>query len=459
VGTNPSSVYDLFALSVGMKGFCIHLSITLCLFIGSPIVGALQTKKSNEKSQPPVTLEMMRKLSLEIDEKVRVARESGNKLTELNVLRSLEPEYAAKGIAAHMTIAMRILTLAPELGDYREALRCGDVGFDLQSVPIPSNREMIRGYRPQRATPALVRAAASSQVVMINEAHHVPQHRAFTLSLLKGFKEIGFTHLATETLYEGDSTLNERGYPTKETGFYTQEPVYGDLIRTAIKLGYMVIAYEPTNAKTQDEREVGQAKNLVERILKGNPKARILIHAGYSHIEESGSLVGAVTMAQRFKEMTGIDPLTIDQTKMTEHSAPQYEQALYRHVTNRKQVLQPTVYLNRKGEMWSLAKSTWDVTLFHPRSRYHNGRPDWLRLTGSRRPYPLSRTVCGNASQCLVVARLEKEGPDAVPIDQVEVVRGRTLPPLLLPPGKFEIKIESAFGKVINRWKVRLEKT
>ena len=94
------------------------------------------------------------------------------------------------------------------------------------------------------------------------------------------------------------------------------------MIRTALKLGFRVVAYEPQGARNSDERERGQARNLIERILKDAPQARILVHAGYAHIDEKGAdRVGVTTMAQRFKEATGIDPLTIEQTEMSEHGA------------------------------------------------------------------------------------------------------------------------------------------
>ena len=83
-----------------------------------------------------------------------------------------------------------------------------------------------------------------------------------------------------------------------------------------------MVAYEPQGARNSDERERGQAQNLIERILKDAPQAKILVHAGYAHIDEKGAdRVGAETMAQRFKEATGIDPLTIEQTEMSERSA------------------------------------------------------------------------------------------------------------------------------------------
>jgi hypothetical protein len=74
----------------------------------------------------------------------------------------------------------------------------------------------------------------------------------------------------------------------------------GYLIRIALRLGFRVIPYEVEGATNSDERERGQARNLVERILKDDPKARILIHARYAHIDEFGAdRVGAITMAQR----------------------------------------------------------------------------------------------------------------------------------------------------------------
>jgi hypothetical protein len=50
-------------------------------------------------------------------------------------------------------------------------------------------------------------------------------------------------------------------------------------VRNAYKLGYRIVPYEWVGDYTPDNREQGQAKNLFERILKDNPKAKILVHA------------------------------------------------------------------------------------------------------------------------------------------------------------------------------------
>lgn len=429
--------------------------LLVVLLLCSGFSGAQQPGNSAQKTEPSVTFEQVRELMREIDGRVRAARASGNELTVMDTLRALEAEYAAKGPAARLAISTQILTVAPELGDYREALRHGDIVMDLQPIKPNTSGRTILGQKTVSAISALSRAAARSRVVMINEAHHVPQHRAFTIELLKALRKRGFTHFASETLYESDTRLNERGYPTKDTGFYTREPVYGDLIRTALKLGYRVVAYEATGVTNPDERERGQARNLFERIVKDNPKAKVLVHAGYSHIEESGSLVGAPTMAQRFKEMTGIDPLTIDQAEMSERGDVLHEHSLYRSAEGSKLIPIPTVLLTPEGDFWSLDKSRWDVTLFLPRSRYTNGRPDWLRLGGTRTPYRLPRDICGEAGRCLVRARFVKELADALPVDQVEVSRNDQIPDLMLPRGEFEVVIENPSGKLIKSFRVR----
>jgi hypothetical protein len=421
------------------------------------IAGPQQTKDSADKDRP-VTFEELRKIVLEIDK--RMAAVQGNPLTKLDALRAMEAEYNAKGPAARSAVAVRILTVAPEVGNYGEALRYADIAYGTQAMGRLAGADELKGYRPVDALNALARAAEAAQVVMINEAHHVPQHRAFTIDLLKKLRQRGFTHFATETLYEKDTQLNERGYPTTTTGFYTGEPVYGDLIRIALRLGFRVIPYEVEGAADADLRERGQARNLVERILKDDPKARILVHAGYAHIDEFGAdRVGAITMAQRFKETTGIDPLTIEQTEMSEHSAREFEHPLYRHVVERGLVTRPVVFRNARRELWSQDRGRHDVTLFHPRTRPLSpdagGRPDWLLLGGSRGPYRLPKNICGAERRCLVRARVASEPADAIPIDQMEVLAERPAPALMLPAGEFIIEVQDPEARPLMNFRIR----
>jgi hypothetical protein len=102
----------------------------------------------------------------------------------------------------------------------------------------------LAGLGPEDAVAAITALASHRRVVMIIEAHHAPQHRLMTLLLLQSLKREGYGYFAAETLDKSDDRLQSRGYPTLATGFYTAEPLYGDVVRTALRLGYRVMPYE-----------------------------------------------------------------------------------------------------------------------------------------------------------------------------------------------------------------------
>jgi hypothetical protein len=183
-------------------------------------------------------------------------------------------------------------TLLSYVGSYQEAL--ADFDRAGRQATGQAKPDALQGFERYDALEAILELADKRQVIMINEAHHVPLHRTLTTQLLAGLYRKGFRYFAAETLASTDEKLQQRGYPTLQTGFYTMEPMYAELVRTALRLGYRVIPYEadfspsPSGADdpvaAQNEREEGQAKNLKERILAKDPSAKILVHAGYSHI-------------------------------------------------------------------------------------------------------------------------------------------------------------------------------
>jgi hypothetical protein len=73
--------------------------------------------------------------------------------------------------------------------------------------------------------------------------------------LLKGLYQKGFGYFATETLDVGDAGLQARGYPTLRSGAYIAEPMYADLVRTALNLGYRVTPYECVDSPPQDNTD------------------------------------------------------------------------------------------------------------------------------------------------------------------------------------------------------------
>jgi hypothetical protein len=377
----------------------------------------------------------------------RMYARPGNLLTRVQFLRAVWDEWAARP-PHRQAVSLEMVRLAAELGDYPEALRHADFLYGSELIPPPSAPvPPLDGYRPRGAVDFLAAAAGSARVVMVNEAHHDPRHRAFTRALLVALRARGFRYFAAETLSHADTALQSRGYPVPRSGAYLGEPVFGDLVRTALQLGYTVVPYEARDPRTG--REQAQAQNLAG-IFARDPHARIVVQAGWDHVNESGQLSGSAPMAAQFRQLTGIDPLTVDQTVMTERASREYEHPLYDRVLARERITRPTVFVAPDGSPWTLEPGKRDVTVFHPRAVYRRGRPTWLEMDGVRTRVPLPPGICGTATRCLVHARIESEAPNAIPMDQVEVVRGAAVPDLLLRPGAYRVEVEDAAGTPIT---------
>ena len=99
----------------------------------------------------------------------------------------------------------------------------------LEAVPP---RAVIDSMTAIPALQAIAEIAEREQVIMINEEHRATVHREMTLELLPVLYQKGFRYLAVETLFTNtDSGLGERKYPIGASGYYTNDPVFGEVIR------------------------------------------------------------------------------------------------------------------------------------------------------------------------------------------------------------------------------------
>jgi hypothetical protein len=141
------------------------------------------------------------------------------------------------------------------------------------------------------------------------EAHTVTEHRAWIEETLAPFRAAGFTHYFAEAIAESGSTLKSRGYPTSKTGFYTLDPRFGNLVRTAIRLGFEVDGYDLADGDF-DRREECQAATLAGRFAS-RPDMRMVVHAGHGHVFKHEVRNVGRYMAARLWEKTGVEPFTI----------------------------------------------------------------------------------------------------------------------------------------------------
>jgi len=148
----------------------------------------------------------------------------------------------------------------------------------------------------------LLKVILQHKVVMINEAHHIPTHRLLVANLLDTLYKQGFKYLAMEA-FVGDSLFNKTGYVSADNGYYLREPNFANLVRKAYKLGFTVLGYDVMTAN----RDSAQAENIYNHTIKQDSTAKVIVLAGWGHIDKN-SMVG------EFEKISGVDPLTIDQT-------------------------------------------------------------------------------------------------------------------------------------------------
>lgn len=274
-------------------------------------------------------------------------------------------------------------------------------------------------YSARPAADALAKLARGHRAVFFNEAHNVAETRSLTVAMLARLRREGFNTFAAETLYQNDNAaLARRGYPTADSGFYTREPVYADMVRTALHLGYRVVAYEATAGPRGGDRETRQARNLYRRTFARHPDTRLVVNAGYAHIVEHGPYLGGRSMAEHFRRISGIDPLTVEQTMLYDRARAQDNHPYYNAITAALKPHRPLVFIRDDGTPWSL-RPGYDISVIFPRLRLDLGRPTWLDMDGLRHRYPVSGHLCHGIYPCLIQARPAGEAADAVAADRL----------------------------------------
>jgi len=312
------------------------------------------------------------------------------------------------------------------------------------------------------AIPAIVEAAKDRRIVILNESHHMPRHRAFATELAVALRAVGFDTFGAETFADIEGA-KRRGYPDHSTGYYSQDPVFGELVRTVLGLGYECVAYEATpTAATPDidqrqrinAREIEQARNLKERVFDANPDARLFVFVGYSHATENwvdeGGAKELAWMAARLKKLTGFDPLSIDQTGATPRSEDRFADPHWRRAVTRGALESPKVF-RRDDDSYFVAGSysgKVDLQVFHPPLAEVQGRPDWLTRgrIGVVPPKELLVFAKEGSELLLQAYRGGEDDESAIPVDQF-VVRDPTAPPsFFLPRGEYRLVAQDEVG-------------
>ena len=348
------------------------------------------------------------------------------------------------------------------IGNYQDAA----TSFSIRQTALPDDRPSpldTPQYSAEPALTAIPRLARNHQAVFFNEAHNIPLTRTLTVELLASLRAEGFNYFAAETVYQTDTGLQSRGYPSRNSGFYTEEPICAEMVRTALKLGYKVIGYEALSDATGDAREAEQARNIYRQVFQNDPKAKLVVDAGYGHIQESGAFLGGASMAEHLKKLTHIDPLTVEQTMLYGHPAVTDDHPYYEPVMQRLHPTAPIVFVSQSGTPWSL-RPGYDVSVWFPPQVIRRGRPTWLSLGGERKPYyvdgegatGMSPAWSRRAMRTRVTMRFPLIGWCSIrcrpiPCSTSACIRpsGQPFSDLYLRPGKYRLTYSDANGSTL----------
>lgn len=354
------------------------------------------------------------------------------------------------------------------IGDYDGARKSFSIAQPVQPDDGPS--PLTGSYRARPADEVILELAHGRKAIFFNEAHSAPITRTLTVELLARLRQEGFNTFAAETLYVGDKDLQKRGYAIAKSGFYVSEPIYGEMVRTALRLGYKVVAYDAENAGVGDPREKEGAATLAQ-LFKHDPNTRLVVNAGFAHIQKSGKYLGGSSMVEFFEKDTGIDPLAIEQTMLIQHSRADQDHPYYLAASQAAHPPHPYVYVTDAGKPWTLKPNLYDVSVFFPPQTIVDGRPDWIGLDGTRVSYAVGSEACRGQFPCMIEARYANEGDDAIAADRVvlNVIdpntpiservltnQGSAVSRLSLYPGTYRVSAIDRQGRVVTSRNVEI---
>ncbi len=306
------------------------------------------------------------------------------------------------------------------------------------------------------AVQAIVAQARTRRVVLLNEGHNMPMHRAFSQRVARELRKIGYSYLACETFESGSPQAFSRGYVSQSGGYYTRDPVFGAWITEAIADGWKLVAYEaaPDPAMAPEQRllarEEEQARNLLERIFAKDKEAKVLIHVGYGHLNKGTAKLpsGAefLLMGEHLRRMTGLDTLHVDQTQFYAHPDAADDSPLYARMLAKPGTTAPFVLKSKAGEYAVLhgLKGRVDMQVVFPRYAFHDqgARPEWLASLAGRQPHQIPAQLLPASGRRAVLAYRAGDPADAVPADVVLVEAGKPVPKLMLPKGEYRFSAE-----------------
>lgn len=197
-----------------------------------------------------------------------------------------------------------------------------------------------------------------NSILMINEAHHLVEHRLMALNNLKLWKSEGYKYIAIEAISSDQNIpIFKYGGVNPEIGFYTDEPYFSNILLLAKELGLELIRYEPLTAKydVPGNRDSLMAINILKQWKPENGK--LLIYCGWAHINNQKYWLRSYLE----KSNSSLKIFSINQTYLNSSIGSKYQESLSKNLKN---IDCPSILI-RNGELYRLGKG-YEMELIYP---------------------------------------------------------------------------------------------
>ena len=197
-----------------------------------------------------------------------------------------------------------------------------------------------------------------NSILMINEAHHLVEHRLLLLNYLRLLKSEGYKYIAIEAI-SSDLNIPIFNYNgvNHEIGFYTDEPYFTNILLLSKELGLELIRYEPLAARydVPGNRDSLMAMNILKN---WNPeKGKLLIYCGWAHINNQ-----KYWLRNYLEEANpNLKIFSVNQTYLNSPIGSKYQDSLRE---NFKKIDCPSVLI-RNGELFRLGIG-YEMELMYP---------------------------------------------------------------------------------------------
>lgn len=368
------------------------------------------------------------------------------------VLLSCSGSEGEPALGSNQTQAVQSVEIDFSYPNNWRAPEATNQAYKMQSGNVPCPLSSDPNYSYVDPMPVIRNLAKKHSVVMINESHSIALHRVFIGELYEDLNKQGYQNFGSELLGDIEwAWLNEpdgfksNGFPSDlKTGLaYWQDPVFGQVMERVSRLPGNLFSFEdnasspPVGAQgSVDHREFTQAKNIKEYVDEFTGQ-KFFIHSGYHHIKERNEGSNIIWMAEYFKRLTSIDPLTISQTDC--YGTSPFESGLLGY----------GLLVDKKG--MPVSRNGYDLILSAPRGPYYKERPIWLRDELGRRFVEVPKTIrFDGASDFTLITAWDVNKPAMIPAEDIIYRAPHSNKVLSLRPGKYSVVAEDRDKMVLG---------